>query len=157
MLKRKAVNMLEGSIVKGLLAMQRGFCIALCLGALSAIFSRELSGFMSGDPLVIAHAWEKMVIISSTYFLCGTDRIIGQSLRAMGKPMAATVSTMVWMCAFRFFWVYVVYPFLPQGNLTSLYLVWPIGWLLSICTLLCVFFPTVRKLGKKVAEQGAAI
>lgn len=28
---------------------------------------------------------------------------------------------------------------------------------LPICTLLCIFFPTVKKLGKKVAEQGTAI
>ena len=142
-------------------AMLRGFFITLSLGgglgALSAIFSHSLASFMSGDPLVIAHAREKMVIISSTYFLCGTDRIVGQSLRAMGKPLVATISTMVWMCAFRFFWVYVVYPYLPQGNLTSLYLVWPIGWLLSIVCLLCVFFPTVKKLGQRAALGNAAI
>ena len=110
---------------------------------------------MSSNPLVIAHAREKMIIISSTYFLCGTDRIIGQSLRAMGKPMAATISTMVWMCAFRFFWVYVVYPLLPQGNLTSLYLVWPIGWVMSILCLLCVFFPTVKRLKHKLLPSQA--
>ncbi len=154
-------NIGAGNVKRAKQAMLRGFFITLTLGgglgALSAIFSHGLAGFMSADPQVIAHAREKMVIISSTYFLCGTDRIIGQSLRAMGKPMAATVSTMVWMCAFRFFWVYVVYPFLPQGNLTSLYLVWPIGWVLSIITLLCVFFPTVKKLDKKVAQNQAAI
>lgn len=142
-------------------AMLRGFCITFCLagglGALSATFSKHLAGFMSGDPLAIQHAREKMVIISSTYFLCGIDRMLGQSLRAMGKPVAATVSTMVWMCAFRFFWVYVVYPYLPQGNLTSLYMVWPIGWALSIITLLCIFFPTVKKLSQNVAEKGAAL
>lgn len=154
-------NIGAGNVKRAKQAMLRGFFITLSLGgglgAMSAIFSHGLASFMSGDPLVIAHAREKMVIISSTYFLCGTDRIIGQSLRAMGKPLAATISTMVWMCAFRFFWVYVVYPFLPQGNLTSLYLVWPVGWLMSIITLLCVFFPTVKKLDKKVAENQAVL
>lgn len=154
-------NIGAGNVKRAKQAMLRGFCITLCLagglGALSATFSRQLAGFMSGNPMVITHAREKMIIISSTYFLCGIDRMIGQSLRAMGKPLAATISTMVWMCAFRFFWVYVVYPFLPQGSLTSLYLVWPIGWLLSIITLLCIFFPTVKKLSQNVAEKGAAI
>ena len=154
-------NIGAGNVKRAKQAMLRGFFITLSfgggLGALSAIFRHSLAGFMSGDPLVITHACEKMVIISSTYFLCGTDRIIGQSLRAMGKPMVATISTMVWMCAFRFFWVYVVYPFLPQGSLTSLYMVWPIGWAMSIITLLCVFFPTVKKLDKQVAEKGVAL
>ena len=148
-------NIGAGNVKRAKQAMLRGFCITFCiagsLGAMSALCSRSLAGFMSSNPTVITHAREKMIIISSTYFLCGTDRMIGQSLRAMGKPMAATISTMVWMCAFRFFWVYVVYPFLPQGNLTSLYLVWPVGWLMSIITLLCIFFPTVKKLDRKAA------
>ena len=152
-------NIGAGNVKRAKQAILRGFFITLSLGgglgALSAIFSRELAGFMSSNPLVIAHAREKMIIISSTYFLCGTDRIIGQSLRAMGKPMAATISTMVWMCAFRFFWVYVVYPLLPQGNLTSLYLVWPIGWVMSILCLLCVFFPTVKRLKNKLLPSQA--
>ena len=154
-------NIGAGNVKRAKQAMLRGFLITFCiaggLGALSATFSHSLAGFMSGNPVVIRHAQEKMLIISSTYFLCGIDRMIGQSLRAMGKPLAATISTMVWMCAFRFFWVYVVYPFLPQGSLTSLYMVWPIGWALSIVTLLCIFFPTVRKLSKNVAEKGTAI
>ena len=150
-------NIGAGNVKRAKQAMVRGFLITFCiaggLGALSATFSHSLAGFMTGNPHAIVHAQEKMVIISSTYFLCGIDRMIGQSLRAMGKPMAATISTMVWMCAFRFFWVYVVYPFLPQGSLTSLYMVWPIGWTLSIITLLCIFFPTVKKLDKKAAES----
>jgi len=152
-------NIGAGNVKRAKQAILRGFFITLSLGGglgmLSAIFSRQLAGFMSSNPLVIAHAREKMIIISSTYFLCGTDRIIGQSLRAMGKPMAATISTMVWMCAFRFFWVYVVYPLLPQGNLTSLYLVWPIGWVMSILCLLCVFFPTVKRLKNKLLPSQA--
>ena len=141
------------NVKRALQSVWRGILITICLGAsfgaLSALFSYQLSSIMSSDPIVIGYSQQKMVIISSTYFICGIDRMIGQSLRAMGKPMAATISTMIWMCAFRFFWVYVVYPYLPQGNLTSLYLVWPIGWALSICTLLCVFLPTVRNLEKK--------
>jgi hypothetical protein len=30
--------------------------------------------------------------------------------------------------------------------MTFLYLVWPVGWTLSIISLLFVFFPTIRKL-----------
>ena len=154
-------NIGAGNVKRAKQAMVRGFLITFCiaggLGALSATFSHSLAGFMTGNPQAIIHAQEKMIIISSTYFLCGIDRMIGQSLRAMGKPMAATISTMVWMCAFRFFWVYVVYPYLPQGSLTSLYMVWPIGWALSIVTLLCIFFPTVKKLDKKAAESKTII
>ena len=123
-----------------------------CFGALSAIFSRELSGIMSSDPEAIKYSMQKMVLISSTYFICGINEILGAALRSMGKPLSSTLSTMVWMCAFRFVWVYLIYPLFPK-NLTCLYLVWPIGWVMSSLTLLCVLIPTIKKLKEKTTPQ----
>lgn len=116
-------------------------------GAFSAIFSRQLSSIMSSSPEVIAFSVQKMIIISSTYFICGINEVMGGVLKGMGKPIIPTVATFVWMCLFRFVWVYVIYPFCPQ-SLTFLYLVWPIGWILSIATLLVAYFPAIKKLQK---------
>lgn len=124
-------------------------------GALSAIFSPQLSSLMTSDPQVIAYSCEKMVIISSTYFICGINDIIGASVRGMGRPMLATISTLLYMCILRFFWVYLLFPLCP--NFTFLYLVWPVGWVLSILTLLLFLFPTMKRLKKKFSEQKEAI
>ena len=45
---------------------------------------------------------------------------------------------------------YLIFPLVP--NMTFLYLIWPIGWILSILTLLFVFFPTARKLAEPAAH-----
>ena len=116
-------------------------------GAFSAIFSGQLSSIMSSSPEVIAYSRQKMIIISSTYFICGINEVMGGVLKGMGKPIIPTVATLVWMCLFRFVWVYGIYPLCPQ-NLTFLYLVWPIGWILSISTLLFAYFPAIKKLQK---------
>lgn len=118
------------------------------LGALSAIFSGQLSSLMSSTSEVIMYSQQKMVIVSSTYFICGINEVMGGVLRGMGKPIIPTISTMIFMCAIRFVWVYGIYPFCPN-NLTFLYLIWPIGWILSIITLLIAFFPAMAKLQKK--------
>ena len=122
----------------------------LVFGMLSAVFSKELSSIMSTTPEVIMYSRQKMMLISSTYFICGINEIVGVSLKGMGRPIIPTIATMVYMCAFRFLWVYVIYPLCPQ-NLTFLYLVWPIGWILSISTQLCFYFPTLKKLKQKYA------
>ncbi len=119
------------------------------LGSLSAIFSKELSSIISSSPKVIAFAQQKMIIISSTYFICGINEVMGSALKGMGKAITPTVATLVFMCLFRFVWVYAIYPFLPK-NLTFLYLVWPVGWILSIITLLVAFVPAIKKLKKQV-------
>lgn len=118
----------------------------LTFGSLSAIFSGQLSSIMSSSRAVIEFSKQKMVIVSSTYFICGINEVMGGVLKAMGKPMIPTIATMIYMCLLRFVWVYGVFPLCP--NLTFLYLVWPIGWILSIITLLIVYFPAMSKMQK---------
>ena len=116
-------------------------------GALSAIFSTQLSSIMSSEPAVIAYSRQKMIIISSTYFICGINEVMGGTLRGMGKPIIPTIATLIFMCVLRFIWVYAIFPLVP--NLTFLYTVWPVGWILSIITLLIFYFLTMSKLQKK--------
>jgi len=118
------------------------------LGALSAIFSAQLSSLMSDSPAVIAYSRQKMVLISSTYFICGINEIMGASLRGMNKPIVATVCSLIFMCILRFVWVYLIFPLYP--TLTFLYLVWPIGWVLSIITTLFFYVPTVKSFKKDI-------
>jgi Na+-driven multidrug efflux pump len=141
-------------------AVSRGMMITVILGAtfraFSAIFSGQLSSIMSDNPEIIRFSQQKMIIISSTYFICGINEIMGASLRGMGRPMVAMVSTMIFMCAIRFVWVFLIFEPLRDSisdPLTFLYLIWPIGWILSILTLLCFFFPTVKALRAKFAPN----
>lgn len=119
-------------------------------GSLSAIFSGQLSSLMSSTPEVIRYSQQKMMIISSTYFICGINEVMGGTLRGMGKPIIPTIATFLFMCVIRFFWVYLIFPLYP--NLTFLYLIWPIGWILSIITLLIAYFPTVAGLEQQRAK-----
>jgi len=120
------------------------------LGALSAIFSGQLSSLMSSTPAVIMYSRQKMIIVSSTYFICGISDVMSGALRGIGRPTVPTISAFVFMFLLRLFWVRFVFPLCP--NLTFLYLVWPIGWVLCIITALIVFFPTLSKMQKKFSE-----
>ena len=140
--ERAAKAVKEGIIITTLLGAT--------MGALNVIFSAELSSLMSDNPAVIAYSQQRMLIVSSTYFICGINEIFSAALRGMGKPMIPTWATLVYMCLLRFVWVYFVFPLVP--NLTFLYLVWPIGWVLSIATLLCFYIPRIRRLKREMAD-----
>lgn len=151
-------NIGAGNIMRATQSVWRGILLAIILaggtGALSAIFAPQLSSLLSSDPKVIDYSCQKMVIISSTYFVCGIYDVFGAALRGMGRPVVPTVATMLFMCALRFVWVYVIFPLVPQ-NLTFLYLVWPVGWVLSIALMSCALFPQIKKLKKYYAEHPA--
>lgn len=135
------VKRAERSILSGMLVT---VVLGGGLGALSAIFSGQLSSIMSDVPEVIAFSQQKMIIISSTYFISGINESMNAALRGMRKPIIPAVSTLMFMCALRFVWVYLIFPLCP--NLTFLYFVWPIGWVLCIATSLIFYFPEMRRL-----------
>ena len=118
--------------------------IAGSLGCLSAVFSGQLSLLMTSSPAVIGYSRQKMMIISSTYFICGINEIMCGTLRGIGKPIVPTVATFIYMCVLRFFWVYCIFPLCP--NMTFLYLVWPMGWVLSLITLTNVYYARISKM-----------
>ena len=150
-----AQNMGAGNIDRVKKTITRATLITIAFGAtfgsLSAIFSAQLSSIMTSSPAVIAYSRQKMMLISSTYFICGINEIMGGVLKGMGKPIFPTVATLVYMCLLRFVWVYQIFPHFR--NLTFLYLVWPIGWILSIITLSVIIFPKIRKLQKEAKEK----
>ena len=143
-------NIAVGNVKRAKESIYKSILITVMFGAtfgsLSAIFSGNLSSIMSPDPEVIAYSMQKMMIISSTYFICGINEVMCSTMRGMGKPIIPMVLALVYTCALRFVWVYVIFPLCP--NLTFLYLVWPIGWVLSIVTTLFFYFPHVKKLEK---------
>ena len=152
-------NLGRGNPKRASQSVKRGILITVCLGAsfgsLSAVFSAQLASLMSNDPTVIAYAQQKMIIISSTYFICGINEIMGGALRGMGKPIPPTICTLLYMCLLRFVWVYLIFPLWP--NLTFLYMVWPVGWSLCILTLLFFYIPEMRKLRAKKVENPPSV
>lgn len=149
-------NIGAGNVKRAKQAMSRGVLITMALGGslgvLSAIFSGPLSSIMSADPQVIAFSQQKMIVVSSCYFLSGINEIMCAALRALKRPIIPTVATLIYMCGIRFLWVYLVFPFVPN-NLTFLYLIWPIGWILSIVTLLPYYIYNMKKLEKETENH----
>ena len=126
------------------------------LGSFSAIFAPQLSGLLATTTAARDYAVQKMIIISSTYFICGINEVVGGALKGMGRPISPMIANLIYLCGLRFIWVYAIFPLVP--NLTFLYLVWPISWACSIVTLLPFLSHALRSLGRKraAAAEGAA-
>ena len=150
-------NVGAGNAKRAIQCVWKGILITMAfgmsLGTLSSVFCESLASIMASDPVVIDYSNQKMTIISCTYFICGIADILGAALRGMGKPVVATITTMLYMCVLRFVWVYFIFPMMP--NLTFLYLVWPIGWTLSVITLTIVLIPTAKKLKQQTIASNA--
>ncbi len=146
-----AQNIGAGNLKRAKEAMIKAMLITVSFGAslgmLSAIFSRQLSSLLSSSPAVLDFSQQKMIIVSSTYFICGINEVIGGTLKGMGKPISPAITSLLFLCVLRFIWVYVLFPIVP--NMTFLYSVWPVGWLLSALVLFAVYFVNIARIEKR--------
>lgn len=154
-----AQNIGAGNPERAKRAMRCGMLIGVgfgaTLGTLSAALAPQLSGLLATSPAAVEFAVQKMVIISSTYFICGINDVLGGALKGMGRPISPMISNLLYLCGLRCVWVYCIFPLFP--NLTFLYLVWPISWTLSIVTLIPFLIRALKRLGKKEETCDAAV
>ena len=152
-------NIGAGNLKRASQAVWKGMLITIALGmtsgALSVIFSGQLSALMTSDPEAIAYSQQKMMIISSTYFINGIYQVFCAALRGMKKPAVPTIVAFVFLFLMRLLWVYVLFPLIP--SLSFLYLCWPVSWVLSIIVLMIVFFRHKKKLALSINQTSAAL
>ena len=138
-----------------------GICLAsvsvvgLILGMAFYLLGTPLSRIYSPDQAVIDVSLTRLEIICTTYFLCGIMEVLVGLLRGMGQSLLPTTVSLLGACAFRVLWIYTV--FAADKTLTTLYISYPISWLLtSFIHLVCffiVYFYNNRKLLKAGMQE----
>lgn len=112
-----------------------GICLAsvsvvgLILGMAFYLLGTPLSRIYSPDQAVIDVSLIRLEIICTTYFLCGIMEVLVGLLRGMGQSLLPTTVSLLGACAFRVLWIYTV--FAADKTLTTLYISYPISWLLT--------------------------
>ncbi len=114
----------------------------LVAGAAVFFLREPLLRLYNDDPQVIAFGSERLLMIATTYFLCGTMEVYSGSLRGMGKSLAPALITLFGACVFRIVWLQTVFPYF--NTLGSIFASYPASWLLT--TLIeMVFYLVVKK------------
>lgn len=118
---------------------------AVFSGIILLFASPLLQLYISASASINA-AWQRMLVILSTYFLCGVMDIFAYGLRAIGYSTLPTIISAIGVCGFRLFWVFAIFPIPYFNNLLWLALSYPISWLLSSLILLTCFIILFKRL-----------
>ena len=88
-----------------------------------------------------------MSIIATTYFTCGwMDTMVG-SLRGIGYSVLPMIVSLTGACGLRILWIFSI--FSQQRTLTSLYVSYPVSWIITASAHLICYFIITRKMPKK--------
>lgn len=105
------------------------FVTVTLLGVGVFVFGRFLAGLYTRDAEVISVAVKRLSIISTTYFICGFNEIFVGALRGMGCSFAPMVTSVFGICVLRLVYIGTVFKILR--SLESLYLTYPVSWLVT--------------------------
>lgn len=127
-------------------ALSMGLMFAF--GVITVIFRESIiSVFVDkNDPNadeIIYYGAMKVFFVSAPYFIVGINDNLSSFLRAVGKATVPMITYIAIMCVFRILWIFFFrfwMPFIDTDSLSSIFVVYPITFVLTAITLLTYYF-----------------
>lgn len=127
--------------------------VGMVAGGIVLVLLRPLASIMTDDPAEVEYAWNRAIIVSTTHFICGLMYVMSNAMRGLGKSTSAMIVCLSGSCLFRILWVNTVCRYVNTP--AALYWVYPVSWVLTFGIFMAMYFPTMSKLQRKLANQVA--
>lgn len=127
--------------------------IGEAMGILFYVFGPWLLQLYTNEPVVIDYALNRMKFVCAIYALCGLMDILVGSLRGLGYSFIPMIVSLIGVCAFRVLWVNVVFKNSP--TLTTLYISYPISWVITALVLAIGVIVVFNKVKKRFSVENS--
>ena len=120
------------------------------LGLLAFYFGQPLLAiYAPGQPDIIAMGMVRLSFVAATYALDGIMDLLAGIVRGMGSSLAPMFVTLIGACGLRIVWIYTIFQW--HHDLGTLYLSYPISWIVTSLAHLVCYFVVKNRLLKKAA------
>ena len=124
------------------------FLHGLIFGGLTAIFAEYFIRLYaeSNPPKELVDTGKiRLIIIASTYALCGMMEVVVGALRGLGRSVLPMIVSLVGACGLRLLWLATVFQIGRFHCLETIYLSYPISWLVTTLVHLVCFMVAFHK------------
>ncbi len=137
--------------IKRIFFSSEGFVIliGLVLGNLAYIFASPLLSIYTQNPEAIKAGIVRMSVICTTYCLCGIMDVLVGALRGIGYSVIPMVVSLIGACGLRLVWIATVFRIERFHSPFTVYLSYPISWILTSLVHLITFIVLYKKLNFK--------
>ncbi|MCI8484720.1 MAG: MATE family efflux transporter [Lachnospiraceae bacterium] len=125
--------------------------VGLVMGWAAYLFGNQLLGVYSSDPKVIQVGLLRLSVICTTYCLCGIMDVMVGELRGLGYAVLPMIVSLLGACGFRILWIFTI--FQSYHTLLSLYISYPVSWVLTGTVHLICYFVIRKKLSRRMLER----
>ncbi len=134
-----------GKVMRLCLALVTG--VGLTMGLTAYLLRAPLLGIYSSDPQVIQYGGTRMMFICTLYFLCGVMDVMAGMMRGMGYSLMPMIVSLTGACGLRVLWIFTI--FAAYHTLPSLYISYPISWLITALAHMACYFAVRRKMPRE--------
>lgn len=127
---------------------------ALVIVGIGVVFGAMLFGVaellypkLTKSAEVAAIARNRLVILLSTYFLCGLMGELSNVIRGLGKSVTAMAVTFFGSCVIRIVWLQIAVPI--WYKIETVYLSYPISWIITVLMHLVIYEVLIKKIIKQ--------
>ena len=122
--------------------------VGIVMGWAAFLFGKPLLSIYSDSPVVIEAGIKRLSVICTTYALCGIMDVMVGALRGIGSSVLPMVVSVVGVCGLRLVWIATIFR-IPQFHaIKTVYLSYPITWLLTFFIHTVCFVILRKRLGK---------
>ena len=128
--------------------------VGMLLGAGALLGAPVLLRLYSTDPEVIQYGIMRMQIICLTYFTCGWMDVMVGTMRGIGYSLLPMVVSLAGACGLRVVWIFTIFQW--ERSLQTLYISYPVSWVITSAVHILCFYIVSRKLPKNDMETAEA-
>ena len=128
--------------------------VGLVLGGGAFLTGESLLHFYSTDETVVAAGLARMKVICTSYFLCGIMDTLASCLRGRGYSVLPMIVSLVGSCLLRLVWIATLFQLFRST--TTLYISYPISWLLTASVHLTCLLVVRHKTNARLKNSAAA-
>ena len=121
-----------------------GCASTLVLSALCCIFARPLLSVFTSNAEIIEIGSIRMYVVVGLLAINVFLDVFSGALSGMGKSLSPALTCMAGVCGIRIAWVIFVFP--KYKSFTSLMVVYPISWVLTISVIMGIYFYHVKRI-----------
>lgn len=134
----KKIDRVKKTLLYGLIQVSS---VGIFIGIFGTIFIKPLARLfvdmtLPSAELIVEAAAVRSRILLPTYFFCGCMETLTAYQRGLGSSLRPMIISLFSICALRVSWASFVFPIF--GTARSLYLVYPLSWI--VCALLHLIF-----------------
>lgn len=125
--------------------------IGVVMGVGAYLLGDLLLGIYSPDPIVVELGLKRLSIVGICYAFCGIMDVCAAAVRGIGYSFMPMIVSVIGACAFRIVWIMTFFQW--YRSIETLYISYPISWILTIAIHLCCYLIVRKKAYRKLMED----